>query len=185
MSSGHYCDDCAQAYYNCKCSEKAVSMKQTIKEEVKDSNWIDRLEDCTVAQAIEILKEFDDDQILEADYYGYDGGKFGVIYTERLETDAEEKARLDKAAKEQAERDYQLEWTRLRREREAQDLLSSQKIEDLALAEYLKRHKDNPNIDDMNNLFRVLIRAERDGHPKNGAAQSELRAVLERLERGE
>jgi len=149
-------------------------MKLQIRETL-DINWTDALDGSTKAAAIAWLQSNVPDGAtldLEYDYESI----YGCAYYIRDETDAEEEARL---AKERAEVNERLARERLLLESNI-ERMERIKGEDLALYIYLTKHKGNPNIGDLENLFKTAMVLERDG--KVGTASNLLWECMARLE---
>ncbi len=155
--------------------------KQTVDVTLEESDWIHALEDKTVGEAIQWLSDYQRNYTLTVEW-DWDA-KTGAITYERFETDDEESVREAAEAKVIADREYQAEWTRLRRIADAEYLVKSKSATDVSLSIYLQKHKDNAKIDDLKNLFIALVQLERDGHPDCGAAMREVRGCMELLEK--
>lgn len=156
--------------------------KLTIVEELPDSDWIEALEDCTVQEAIWWLQEQHTKAILSVEYYGYDGGKSGVLTFQRPETDEEEATRENAAAIAEAKKLADKAAQQKAREAYEESLLQSKVAMDVAVWAYLEKHKDNPNKGDLSNLYRALINLEKAGHGPNSLAAKGICECMERLE---
>lgn len=141
-------------------------MKLQIKE-ILELNWTEALEDKVKLEAIEWLQEnIPDGAILDLEYCGDNRGTYGIAYIMREETDAEEYKRTTR----------ELLWRESNIER-----MERIQGEELVLQTYLTEHKDNPNIGDLENLFRATMNLERTG--ETGAASKALRECVARLEK--
>ncbi len=152
-------------------------MIKKIIEEIVAINWQEELEDKSVEDAIQWLSVYTGKgYLMGRDYYGYDGGSYGNFITQREETDEEYSARL---VEEQAKADAK-EAEQVRQAYLLQNKINILKGQDLALSTYLEKHKDNPRIGDLENLFMALAQANMSG--ATGAFVQQLQDCMTALE---
>lgn len=153
--------------------------KQTVYTEVDRFTWYD-WDDKTVADVVLILNTLPQDATFDSrSDYDYE---YGVVLSQRLETDEEEAAREAKEAEKEAQRQRKTDIEIARRVATEETLLRSKVAIDVALHSYLQTHKDNPNLNDLENLFRARMQLEFDGHPKDGVAMKAILECMEKLE---
>jgi hypothetical protein len=130
--------------------------KQKVKE-YTDEDWIEKLDGMCRQEAIDYLMTLPGNCYLE-DLGHYDYGH-GEIYVLRDETDEEESTR---EAEELAEKVKQEARKQLAQETAAEHLARLQDKEN-ALFVYLKQHENNPQRNDLENLFRTVMNLEEQG----------------------
>lgn len=150
--------------------------KQIVRIEIDAPCWIEGFDGRTVGEAITALQELDPSYVMEVDY-GYDSSDTGNFFEVHEESDEEYFARLAQEAEEERQR--------AEAERKAQEQLTERMMliaaKDVAFAAYLEKHKDNPNIGDLSNLFMSVMQFMNRGIA--GAAAQPLLEVMERLEK--
>lgn len=138
-----------------------------------EKDWISEMDGLTKREAVEYLECLPEGVVLDVVHdYGY---KYGQLYTLREETDEEE------AAREDSDRITQENYNRLaqeQRDREAARRAFSY-AGDKVLSEYNEKHKDNPKVGDMCNLYKMILNLEIEGK-----SVTVLRECLDVLERG-
>lgn len=140
-------------------------------------NWVSELNGLSAEDASTKLKAHvpsDFSLKLENDYdYSY-----GVLVRVREETDAEYSARvqLEKVTEDEREQE------RIREALYLQNKIALLKSQDIALSAYLEKHKDNPKIGDMENLFTALAQVQMSGKA-DGQVVEQLKECLAKLER--
>lgn len=132
--------------------------KEIIRTKVEEPCWVHALDGSTIGEAIIFLQTLDPSLEMELDY-GYEGIDRGDLYAKREETDEEYSERLE--AEEEAERKCE-EYKQLVQERLDERLIML-KSKDAALAGYLEKHRDNPAIGDLENLFTAVVNLARSG----------------------
>ena len=137
-----------------------------------EKDWIEDMEGLTKGEAIEYLECLPEGVVLDVDYRYNE--KCGVLFILREETDEEETAREadEKERQENYERALQI-----KRDREATQralTYASCKV----LSEYNEKHKDNPKVGDMCNLYKMILDLE-----IKGKSVTILRECLDALER--
>ena len=146
-------------------------MKQQIKEYLY-IDWVRELDGLTVPEAITwLLENTPVGCTLDSDYCDN-----SYLITTRCETDEEEAARI--AEEEQFQKDRDIK-AKLKAQSDA-ERMERLRVEDVVLHSYLVKHKGNPHIGDMENLFRAMIMLEREG--QQGEAMAGLKECLKRLE---
>lgn len=150
--------------------------KKTLKTEIDAPCWIEGFDGRTVGEAITALQELDPSYIMKVDY-GYDSTDTGNFFEVREETDTEYTAR--RLAEEVAsERQREAE-------RKAQEQLTERMMliaaKDVAFKAYMEKHKDNPNIGDLSNLFMAAVALGKAGH--DSRVVGPLLECMERLEK--
>lgn len=145
--------------------------KKQIREEI-ETNWIYDMEDMSKEAACEYIKSLPEGVFLEIrqDYES----TYGRLYTLREETDEEETAR---EAEEKARQDARGRWLQEEKNREATRRALSYSG-DKVMAEYNEKHKDNPRVGDMCNLYKMILNLEIEGK-----SVDVLRECLNALER--
>lgn len=150
--------------------------KQTIRTQLNVEDWIQGLDGKTIREAIGYLSQYDYDVVLNEEH-DYDGGSYGYLYTVREETEEEYSARLAQEDEEQRQREEA--------ERKAQEQLTERMMliaaKDVAFKAYMEKHKDNPNIGDLGNLFMSVMSLTKAGARAN--AMGPVLECMERLER--
>lgn len=145
--------------------------KQQIREVLPNSDWIDKLQYATRAEALAYIETLPDYVTFEIDYYGYDcESAYGELSYTREETDEEYSTRLAKEVQEQLEREAR---QRITQENQAEKM-ARYAVEQVALHAYLSQHEGNPQINDLENLFRSVQNLE-----AVGKAESSLKALRE------
>lgn len=140
-----------------------------------DINWVSGIEDKTKEEALSWIEEWiPTGAILEVDH-GYDYS-YGETYIHREETDAEYAKRLV----EEAEAISKQELREIQAALTLQNKIAILRAQDLSLANYLEKHKDNPNIGDLENLYITLHQVMVQGSD-NAVIQS-LKECMEHLE---
>lgn len=140
-----------------------------------DINWVSGIEDKTKEEALSWIEEWlPVGAILEV-CNGYDY-PYGETYIHREETDAEYAKRLV----EEAEAIRKQELREIQAALTLQNKIAILRAQDLSLANYLEKHKDNPNIGDLENLYITLHQVMVQGSD-NAVIQS-LKECMEHLE---
>lgn len=149
--------------------------KQTIGTRL-DVDWIDALAGKTIREAVGYLSQYDYDAGLGYST-DFDDQPYGYLYTEREETDEEYAARLAQEAEEERQREED--------ERKAQEQLTERMMliadKDVAFAAYMEKHKDNPNIGDLSNLFMAAMSLGKERH--GASVVGPMLECMERLEK--
>lgn len=153
-------------------------MSKKLIHEYLEVDWIGALEGKSAEDVVKWLGTcVPEGYNLCIDYSRYDGD-YAVLETHREETDEEYSTRIYE--EQEATRKHEL--------REVQAALSLQnKIailrgQDLSLANYLEKHKDNPRIGDLENLYITLHQALT--HGSNNQVINSLKECMEMLEGG-
>lgn len=153
--------------------------KKIIRTKVEEACWVHSLDGSTVEEAIIFLQRLDPDLEMELDY-GYEGIDRGDLYDVREETDEEHVKRLEREAYEAAEEVRKAEVRERQRQEDFEKKQAQLKLQNLALHAYLEKHKGNPAIGDLENLFLAMMNLERAGHGEKSTQA--LREMMERLE---
>jgi hypothetical protein len=150
--------------------------KQTVETLMDFVDWTDQFDGRTVGQAIEWLSKIPKDFVMKVDS-DYGGSEYGEIYEVREETDEEYSARVAKECQDEEDR-----WAA---KRKAEEQLAERMMliaaKDVAFKAYMEKHKDNPNIGDLSNLFMAAMSLTKAG--VQGSALAPLLACMERLEK--
>lgn len=146
-------------------------------EECIDEDWVEAFDGLSPDEvAMWIEKNVPEGYYLDL-YYGYEY-QHGQLKRTREETDEEYAERL--ALEKKAQEDREAE--RVRQAYLLQNKIAVLKGMDTALASYLEKHKNNPHIGDMENLFTAIARSTVLGENKGPVVQ-EMEDILKELEK--
>lgn len=116
-----------------------------------DYNWIEEFEGWTVRDVTEKLLSFDPDIKFETDY-DWDN-TWGVLLSERMETDEEEQARELKEAKEKAAAAKLLEEQKQWEEASVQQLIEKVQKVNAKHLDFVIKHASHPAIHTLAHMF--------------------------------
>ena len=125
--------------------------------EVIEKDWIADMEDLSKEAACRYIESLPSGVFLDI-VHDYDL-TYGQLYTLREETDEEEAAR---EAEEKARQDARERYLQEEKNREAARRTLSYSS-DKVMAEYNEKHKDNPRVGDMCNLYKMILNLEIEG----------------------
>ena len=146
--------------------------KQTIRQDLH-INWIAAISDKSCEEAVQWLAQnVPANAVLEVMCeYEY---VYGVAYIAREETSEE----YDERISDEEAREAKREEARVNAAMLLQNKIAILKSQDIALSSYLEKHKNNPGIGDLENLYIALTQAPFHGN----IAVQELKDCMKRLE---